>query len=554
MAKDTTEKFLAGLLEEPYATGASLLFLAYKTGLVGVEITALSKQWYYNTLWSYLEMRMSGETHEYAWENANSEPWAGNYLINCKNTEVFFENLWNVYGDLILDIPPYVNEKPIIEKLRSVLIEALQRQRGKLPNRYEVIYGSPIEVRVYDSLGRSTGLFSGEIKEEIPYSAYDIENKVIVIFYPLNLYYEEIVGTGDGHYRLEVCNISRGETIIFTATDIPTSTNAVHKYIIDWKVLSSAEEGVTVQVDSEGDGVFEHTFTSDSELTQTEYIIATDDTPPETSMFIGEPKFVVDDITYLTSVTPILLTGEDDGGSGVALTVYRIYNASYDTGWITYTQPFNLTGLSDGAYKIDYNSTDYAGNVEPTKTATIILDDTPPKTTLTIGEPKYLSDIIYVTPDTSFILEASDVGSGVYSTVYRIYNSTYDTGWIPYTAPFNLAALNDGVYTIEFYSTDNIGNIEATSSIQVTLFSWDYIFTDSYSRGTILKINTEHKFFQFITPDKDYGIRNATYMQVYRRSIVIYHKDDELRLIMLAVDTKLDFCVAIAWDRQTRTR
>jgi hypothetical protein len=38
------------------------------------------------------------------------------------------------------------------------------------------------------------------------------------------------------------------------------------------------------------------------------------------------------------------------------------------------------------------------------------------------------------------------------------------------------------------------------------------------------------------------------------RAIIIHHYDDELRLITTAVDTKLDFCVAIAWDQQTGKR
>ena len=33
---------------------------------------------------------------------------------------------------------------------------------------------------------------------------------------------------------------------------------------------------------------------------------------------------------------------------------------------------------------------------------------------------------------------------------------------------------------------------------------------------------------------------------------MIQHYGKELRLITVAVDTKLDFCVAIAWDLQTR--
>jgi len=427
---------------------------------------------------------------------------------------------------------------------------------NELSQRFEsCIYEkhSPVELRVYDSKGKITGVVNGTVRHEISRSFY--KNGTITILFPSDPYTCEVTGKEEGTYGLEVSYVEAWNITTFNATNIPISTNATHQYTISWDVLSTGQEGVTVQVDTDGDGVFEHTFTSDSELTQQEYIIGTDKTPPQTSLNIGEPRLVVDDITYLTSATSIELILEDNpGGSGVALTAYRIYNASYDSGWITYTQPFYLTGLSDGTYQIDYNSTDCAGNVEPTNTVTVILDNTPPKTILTIGEPKYVSDTIYVAPDTPFILEANDVGSGVYSTGYRICNNTYDSGWIPYTAPFYLTALTDGVYTIEFYSTDNLGNIEATCSIQVTLFSWDYIFTDSYGRETILKINTEHEFFQFITPDKDYGIREATYMRVRRRRIIIWHKDSELRLITLAIDTKLDFCVAIAWDVETHTR
>ena len=413
---------------------------------------------------------------------------------------------------------------------------------------------SPAQLRVYDSEGNVAGLVNGQVREGIPNSIYDNEARTVLIFYPSEDYFYNIIGVDEGTYGLNIESFKEGESVSFTATDIPISINATHQYTVDWGALSLGEKGVTVKVDSDGDGVFEHTFTSDSELTQREYVIATDDIPPQTWLNIREPKFVVNNVTYLTSATPIALIAEDNpSGSVVALTAYRIYNASYDSGWITYTQPFYLTGLSDGTYQIDYNSTDYARNVEPIKTATIILDNTPPKTTLTIGEPKYLSDIIYVTPDTPFILEANDVGSGVYSTVYRIYNSTYDSEWIPYRAPFNLTALTGGVYTIEFYSTDNLDNIEATSPIQVTLFFWDYIFKDSYGRETVLKINFAHQFFQFIMPNKNDEIRQATHIQKCGKTIIILHYDDEIRVVAVAIP-KLDFCAAITWDKQTHTR
>jgi hypothetical protein len=279
-----------------------------------------------------------------------------------------------------------------------------------------------------------------------------------------------------------------------------------------------------------------------------------DTEPPTTALEIGEPKYVdpMDNI-YVTSATPLTLTAEDNpGGIGVASTFYRIYNSSYDTVWLEYSASFYLTGLTDGEYSIDYYSTDTIGNTEETNTATVILDNTPPSTTLTVGEPKYISDTTYVTPDTPFTLEATDTESGIYSTAYRIYNATYDSGWQTYTAPFYLTSLTDGAYTIEYNSTDNVQNTETTHTINVTLFSWNYIYQDTYGRGTTLKINLAHKFFQFIRPDKDYGIRNATYMKQCRRAIIISHCDKELRLITVSVDTKLDFCYAMAWDLQTR--
>jgi hypothetical protein len=283
----------------------------------------------------------------------------------------------------------------------------------------------------------------------------------------------------------------------------------------------------------------------------------TDSIPPTTTLTIGNPNYTdPSGNVYVTSGTSFTLSAEDNvGGTGVASTHYRIYNTtSYDTGLITSTPPieFHLTGIDDGEYSIDFYSVDNIGNIEPTTTQNVTLDNTPPTTTPTIGDPKYVSDKTYVTPDTPFALEATDTGSGVYSIAYRICNDAYDSGWQNYTAPFKLTSLTDGTYTIEYNSTDNVKNTETTHAINVTLFSWNYIYQDTYGRGTTLKINLAHKFFQFIRPNKDYGIKKATYMKQCGRAIIIEHCDKQLRLITVAVDTKLDFCAAIAWDLQTR--
>jgi len=282
----------------------------------------------------------------------------------------------------------------------------------------------------------------------------------------------------------------------------------------------------------------------------------TDSIPPTTTLTIGNPNYTdPSGNVYVTSATSFTLSAEDNvGGSGVATTGYRVRNATYDSGWTDSAPPidFYLTGLSDGEYSMDYCSTDNIGNTEPTNTTTVILDNAPPTTTPTIGEPKHISDKTYVTPDTPFTLEATDMGSGVYFTAHRICNATYDSGWQTYTAPFYLTSLTDGTYTIEYNSTDNVQNTETTQATTVTLFRWNYIYQDTSGRGTTLKINLAHKFFQFIALNKDYGIRNATSMRQCGRAIIINHSDKQLRLITASVDTKIDFCYAMAWDLQTR--
>jgi len=131
---------------------------------------------------------------------------------------------------------------------------------------------SPGELRIYDSDGRIVGLFNGVVKEEIPGSTY--VDGTAVILYPSNYYRYEVVGTEHATYGLMLISVGDAEVTAFTAIDIPTSPSATHEYNIDWESLSLGEEGVTVMVDSDGDGVFEHTFTSDSELSHSEYMTA----------------------------------------------------------------------------------------------------------------------------------------------------------------------------------------------------------------------------------------------------------------------------------------
>ena len=132
---------------------------------------------------------------------------------------------------------------------------------------------SPVELRVYDSQGNATGLFSGEVRHGISRSVY--WDGTVTIFFPSDSYHYEVLGKNEGTYGLTVTFVENGEATTFNANDIPTSANATHQYTVDWDALCRGEEGVTVQLDSEGDGIFELTFTSNGELSHSEYVAAT---------------------------------------------------------------------------------------------------------------------------------------------------------------------------------------------------------------------------------------------------------------------------------------
>lgn len=125
---------------------------------------------------------------------------------------------------------------------------------------------SPGELRMYDAQGRVTGLVDGEIREEIPDSLYDGENKIVALFSPPESHYCEVVGTDEGKYELEATSIDNGKYIIFTAAEVLTTSGAVHRYTIDWDELEQGEQGVVIQIDSDGSGEFEETVSVGSEV------------------------------------------------------------------------------------------------------------------------------------------------------------------------------------------------------------------------------------------------------------------------------------------------
>jgi len=124
----------------------------------------------------------------------------------------------------------------------------------------------------------------------------------------------------------------------------------------------------------------------------------------------------------------VTLTAEDNvDGSGVAETAYNINNSS----WIHYSEPF-LVNL-DGNFAIQYNSTDCAGNVEQTKTESVVIE-----------KPiKINGDVVYTNSNTvNLTLSAKIVISNVTKMEFSNDNVTW-TQWETY-ADAKVWNLSDG--------------------------------------------------------------------------------------------------------------
>jgi hypothetical protein len=177
---------------------------------------------------------------------------------------------WFPFGDLK---DKHVKELVLASNPDSRVIYAATIEglfKVDIPNSVIIVrQHSPGELRAYDSQGLVTGLVNGEVKEEIPNSAY--YSGTITIFSPSGPYRYELAGTDEGMYGLEVNFVEGGDITTFSATDIPIASGAVHQYTIDWDALAKGQKGVTVQVDSDGDGKTDYIVTGGNVLTGNDF-------------------------------------------------------------------------------------------------------------------------------------------------------------------------------------------------------------------------------------------------------------------------------------------
>ena len=133
-----------------------------------------------------------------------------------KNLNVIFPN----YETLI--------EDDIKDNTKAVLMATMN-------NYISFEIKSPVELRILDSNGNLTGLINHVVKNNIENSLYDEEREAVLILYPNDVYYQEIIGTDNGTYGLEITSAEDGNTTTFTLTNVPTTNQTTHQYTINWE-------------------------------------------------------------------------------------------------------------------------------------------------------------------------------------------------------------------------------------------------------------------------------------------------------------------------------
>jgi major membrane immunogen (membrane-anchored lipoprotein) len=139
-------------------------------------------------------------------------------------------------------------------------------------------------------------------------------------------------------------------------------------------------------------------------------------------------------------------TSGSDAMSGLASAQVSINGGPWQTS----------ASLTNGTYTVNFRTMDNAGN-SSTISRTIKVDSTPPTVNPVVPSPDGRNNW-FVTAPVNVSVNGADTGSGLASALLSVDGST----WQP-----NLS-LDDGVYTIEFKSTDNAGNIAtATRTVKV---------------------------------------------------------------------------------------
>jgi hypothetical protein len=272
--------------------------------------------------------------------------------------------------------------------------------------------------------------------------------------------------------QIDGSNVTSSTQFTLTGLDKPDADNTGLNYT--WYTIDGDYYiGTTFTLSSYSEGPHTITWGSidylDNNETGNSVIVWLDDSPPETILTLGMPRYPLGPYPQanVTSETQFTLTGTDyplGNNSGIDFSWYTIDGALYAG------SSFNLSGKSEGMHLISWGSQDNLGINESANFLVVWKDSSPPETSLNIDSTRYplsLTDGTNVTSLTQFTLTATEKpdahNSSLNFTWYTIDGEYYEG------TAFDLSGYGDGKHTITWGSLDNIGNNETGNTMDVWL-------------------------------------------------------------------------------------
>jgi hypothetical protein len=173
---------------------------------------------------------------------------------------------------------------------------------------------------------------------------------------------------------------------------------------------------------------------------------------------------------WYNSNVSVNLTGTDLTSGIASIKCRQNTNA-----WMQYIKGFDI--ISEGIHLLEFQSTDFAGNIEPLQILSIKIDYTPPTSMVKITGETGLND--WYTSEVDIEFEAIDEISGLDAIRYSLNSGS----WQDYSG--EIINMIKGTNIVKYYSIDLAGNHEPLNTL-------------------IIKIDKEHPVFNITNPVEGY--------------------------------------------------
>ncbi len=256
---------------------------------------------------------------------------------------------------------------------------------------------SPVDLHIYDQLGRHTGPISdGRFDFQIPNVGYEIIGHEKFAFLPEgNNYNLKLTATAAGNFDFYDSNVFEGK-IVDTAfyEQVPVATSS--------QLFVSLESvGPLLRMDSNGDNQEDYVIPPSSLITANQ---SQDLLPPVSTSTLagtmGAPGMYRSKIQITLKAEDVVVPGYEAETSGLLNLKFRLDNAS-SAPYSTYTGPISLE--SEGKHTLEFYATDKAGNNEAPQTLTFTIDKTAPE--LVMQFDQNLKDLSFTAKDNLSLVE-----------------------------------------------------------------------------------------------------------------------------------------------------